>query len=170
MTQLSRQGYWAATRYTALALGAAGSSAVDGLQTTGYYMSGFEGFVVIGSAVSGGTSAANAFSLSVSQSTATGATGATITGATATNAVTSSSGTAWVGVVDIYRFRRASGEYLSGILSCASSCALLAPIITFRYGAHQMGNSTTPGTVPNSSGGTTEHTDIVGGVQIYAAT
>ena len=88
MTQLSRAGHWAATYYVPQALGAAGSSAVDGLITTGYYMSGFEGFVVIGSAVSGGTSAASAFSLYVTQSTSADSTGTTITGATMTPAIT----------------------------------------------------------------------------------
>ena len=169
MTQLSRQALWATTRYAPLALGAAGSSAVDGLQTTGYYMSGFEGFVFIGSAVSGGTS--GGFSAWVSQSTAAGTTGTTISGATNSALLTtSSSGIAAVYIIDVYRFRRASGEYLSGVISSVSSCAIVGPLITLRYGAHQMGNSTEAGTVPNATGGSTEHTGVNGGVVIYATT
>lgn len=132
----------------AIAVFAAGSSAVDGLATDSVDMSQYEGVYFIATLVHGGTSAAGqAFALRSSTAAisamTSGGQGTALVGASAT-LPTGSSATAEHGVIDLYKPRNTAGQgrHVFGQWTLVSSCAVLGPAFAIRYGARNIANST----------------------------
>lgn len=150
---------------------AAGSSVVDGLATASVDTSNYEGAYFLAGLVHGGTSAAAGIVFSVRQSTAaitersSGGQGTALTGASATLG-TGSSATADAVVIDVYKPRRVgTANFLFGQWAIASSCVVLGNAYCIQYGPRQIGNTTTAGTVPQS----TNFTGMSGGVTFVAS-
>lgn len=150
---------WRALTNLGIALSAGGSSAVDGLTSTGIDMRNFTGCLFLGHVTHGGTGGAVSFS--VNQATAVGATGTLLASSTSTIAA-GSSATSESFIVDVYRPRMpSSNTFLVGNISTASSCAAGHVIFAFQYHPRMSNNSTAADTVPAT---TASARGVTGGV------
>jgi hypothetical protein len=138
---------------------AGGSSAVDGLTSTGVSMANYTGCLFLAHVTHGGTGGGVSFS--VNQATAVGATGTLLASSTSTIAA-GSSATSESFIVDIYRPRMPSDNtFLVGNISTASSCAVGHVVFAFRYHPRMSNASTEADTVPAT---TASARGITGGV------
>ena len=157
MAQLTQ--YILPWRTFASAIAAAGSSAVDGLASTGIDMANFTGCLFLGHVVQGGTGGAVSFS--VNQATAVGATGTLLANSSSVIAA-GSSATSESFLVDVYRPRMpGSNRFLNSVLTTASSCAAGYAQFAFQYHPRVSNDSTEANTVPAT---TASARGITGGV------